>query len=235
MFYPAGDYVARIDQTRVPAATPDTITQVSLTEDLPSEIIQIINEPVEIYAILGCRRNGFREWVKIVKGSYNSTNRSIKFQRGQSPFANCIGNETQNHQALNRGGIELNFYAIHPCSFRTLVQDVDNLKNNITSVIVNNIGNASITQSGLIRASYFNPSKPIAQPYSAITSEDPLIKEVVSSLLAEANTIAELNFDGTISSGVQNKLNNIKLIMGAIFLSPVRTTAFINFINSLSS
>lgn len=235
MFYPAGDYVARIVQTRVPITAVDNITSVTLTEALPSEIVQSLNANADIYAILGCRKNGTREWVRIENSSYNEATRTIRFRRGQSPFANCSGGTVKDHIAQNQGGLELNFYAIHPCSFKGLVEDVENLKNNITSVIVNNIGNASITQPGLIKTSYFNPSKPLSDSYQAITNEDPFLKAFLSSLLNEATTIPELNFGGTITSQVQNKLNNYKLIASAIFTSPTRTTAFINFLNSLPS
>ena len=227
----AGNYVARITQTIVQETTQGNITPVNLIDDLPAEIIQAINSNYPVYAILGCRKNGTVEYVQIEKGSYQSQDRRIRLVRGQSPYFSSTGGQAIRHTATSSGGISLDFNTTYPYGYRQLVDTVSELKDNTLKFVTNNIPKATTTTVGAVQVSYNNPEKQANTAYRVITQENPLVQQILQSLLDLSPTSQTLQLDGSIDSASVQKIDSLRKLSKLLLSNPAKLDAFIAWYN----
>ena len=227
----AGNIIVKIIGNIVQKANSGDTTTITLSQSLPSEVINAINDDFPIYANLGCRIGGLIESVLIVRSSYNEQNKTLRIKRGMSPYYNGLNGVSYLHQSSAPNSIELNFNTVNPNSLYNLSKDVDSLKNNINSYIQSNIPLASNSVKGTLLTSYFNPSKSITEPYSVITNDNPLLRSVFASLLNITANDSQLNFDQPLTPSNAARLGTVSALLSFFINNPNNVTKIINLIN----
>lgn len=230
----AGDAIIKIVGNIVQKANSGDITILSLSKELPGDLINAIEGVLPVYATLGCRIAGLVEYVEVIKGGYNNQNKSLRVRRGQSPFASGMNGISYEHQSSAPNSIELNFGKIFPNSLLTLSTDVDTLKNNLNKAIQDNIPNASTSTKGVVTTAYFNPSKSITEPYAVITNDNPVLRSVFASLLNITTNDSQLNFDQPLTPSNAAKLGTVSTLLSYFINDVNKLTILINLINFLS-
>lgn len=231
----AGDVIIKIVGNIVQKANSGDITNLSLSKELPADLINAIEGAFPVYATLGCRIGGLVEYVEVMKGGYNNQNKSLRVRRGQSPFASGLNGVSYQHQSSAPNSIELNFGKIFPNSLLTLSTDVDNIKNNINKVIQENIPNASTSTKGVVNVAYFNPNKSISEPYSVITNDNPVLRSLGAALLNITTNDTQLNFDQPLTPSNQSRLGTVQSLLSFFINTPSYLTTLINLVIFLST
>lgn len=230
----AGDVIIKIVGNIVQKANSGDITILSLSKELPADLINTIEGAYPVYATLGCRIGGLVEYVEVIKGGYNNQNKSLRVRRGQSPFASGLNGISYQHQSSAPNSIELNFGKVFPNTLLTLSTDVDNIKNSIKTVIQDNIPNASNSTKGVVTISYFNSSKSITEPYSVITNDNPLLRSGFASLLNITTNDSQLNFDQPLTPSNAVRLGTVSTLLAFFINTTNNLTVLFNLINFLS-
>lgn len=114
----AGDYIAPVVNNSLPNATPGDDARLTLAADLPLAMQDIIANN-DVYAKLGC--GSTTEWVKVKKGSYNSSSNTVTIVRGASSFANGAFTDTVCFDG--DVSLSLDFSCVHPASLANCCGD----------------------------------------------------------------------------------------------------------------
>lgn len=227
--YPIGDFKIRIKENNIPAKTSPIRVQL-ITSDLPQELLTTLISEIslrDVEAKLSCVNP--TEWIKIEKGSYNSTSQSVSIIRGLATTSNGITPITlQPVRTISSGSLFLSFGDWRPENIKKIVDDLYNLKNDAINFLAKSIPLATTTNAGTVNVAYRSSSSAINTPSTVITIDTPAIVAIDTAILGHTP-----NYLSNVDIVDQDRLSRLKRIFDAATVSETKTIAFINLINSL--
>jgi hypothetical protein len=187
----AGYVSQEIINSTLPKAYPGERQRVGFTKELSSKIIGMLLTS-DIYGLLGSFKDTNKEMVKVVKGSYNHTTKSVDIIRGISKFAT---NEFEENCILfsRPSQIYIDFGVINPYILQS------NVNNTIQPIV-----------SNLLESAYRPIYLRTTDKQLAITTDNPAYRGLCKALFG-LNT-------GSADTGVITDTDNQKIALLSQFI-----------------
>jgi hypothetical protein len=210
--YPsAGDYITEISNQELSESNSGVRQTIVLRNLLPEAIVDYLNSNDEVYASIGCRKQGIKEYIMFVKNSYITNSPqgiTIQVYRGKSPYSSGMGGKGLYH----RGNILIDFGDIPPFAMKSIFQS------SISAQKANKYATTSsegVVKLAELRNSISNPNPKV------LNADNTLILRVFGAILnlsSSGSTLPpELMFDGTVSTVSAQRIQKMSQLFDTFF------------------